>query len=135
MLSTAYSFYVVIMKLICSQLVLDSHRWVPLPGVGFSAHTVGDENHEDVTPPSNLMEHPPLAVFINGESSKCFPLDIMRKCLPIIILFLFSHMLTHVHTLTSHIQHLHIWTNYKMETFLVDWSCFKNLILNFNRLC
>lgn len=69
------------MKLICSQLVLDSHRWVPLPGVGFSAHTVGDENHEDVTPPSNLMEHPPLAVFINGESNKCFPLDIMRKLL------------------------------------------------------
>ncbi|RZC23379.1 Conserved oligomeric Golgi complex subunit 8 isoform B [Glycine soja] len=62
------------------QLVLDSHRWVPLPGVGFSAHTVGDENHEDVTPPSNLMEHPPLAVFINGVSAA---MNELRPCAPI----------------------------------------------------
>ncbi|XP_016182072.1 uncharacterized protein LOC107624124 isoform X2 [Arachis ipaensis] len=48
------------------QLVLDSHRWVPLPAVGFPANTVGEESQEDVTPPSYLMEHPPLAVFING---------------------------------------------------------------------
>ncbi|KAG5050804.1 hypothetical protein JHK87_003002 [Glycine soja] len=61
-------------------LVLDSHRWVPLPGVGFSAHTVGDENHEDVTPPSNLMEHPPLAVFINGVSAA---MNELRPCAPI----------------------------------------------------
>ncbi|XLU33928.1 hypothetical protein S245_069994, partial [Arachis hypogaea] len=47
------------------QLVLDSHRWVPLPAVGFPANTVGEESQEDVTPPSYLMEHPPLAVFIN----------------------------------------------------------------------
>lgn len=53
--------------LLLFQLVLDSHRWVPLPGVGFSANSFGDENHEDVTPPSNLMEHPPLAVFVNGK--------------------------------------------------------------------
>jgi len=59
---------------------LDSHRWVPLPAVGFSGSSVGDENHEDVTPPSNLMEHPPLAVFINGESSKCFVLNIFITC-------------------------------------------------------
>ncbi|KAK6273839.1 hypothetical protein POUND7_010922 [Theobroma cacao] len=47
------------------QLVLDSHRWVPLPAVGFSATSIGEESQEDVTPPSYLMEHPPLAVFIN----------------------------------------------------------------------
>ncbi|XWS70227.1 hypothetical protein CRYUN_Cryun03dG0030400 [Craigia yunnanensis] len=48
------------------QLVLDSHRWVPLPAVGLSATSIGEESQEDVTPPSYLMEHPPLAVFING---------------------------------------------------------------------
>ena len=51
------------------QLVLDSHRWVPLPAVGFSANSFGDENQEDVTPPPNLMDHPPLAVFVNGKFS------------------------------------------------------------------
>lgn len=49
------------------QLVLDSHRWVPLPVVGFPTNSIGEENQEDVTPPSYLMEHPPLAVFVNGE--------------------------------------------------------------------
>lgn len=49
------------------QLVLDSHRWVPLPAVGFSANSFGDENQEDVTPPPDLMDHPPLAVFVNGK--------------------------------------------------------------------
>lgn len=48
------------------QLVLESHRWVPLPAVGFPTNTVNEESREDVTPPSYLMEHPPLAVFING---------------------------------------------------------------------
>nr|XP_009598491.1 conserved oligomeric Golgi complex subunit 8-like [Nicotiana tomentosiformis] len=48
------------------QLVLDSHRWVPLPAVGFPASSFGEESQEDVTPPSSLMEHPPLAVFVNG---------------------------------------------------------------------
>ncbi|TKY58334.1 Conserved oligomeric Golgi complex subunit 8 [Spatholobus suberectus] len=62
------------------QLVLDSHRWVPLPAVGFSASTVGDESQEDVTPPSNLMEHPPLAVFINGVSAA---MNELRPCAPI----------------------------------------------------
>lgn len=52
------------------QLVLDSHRWVPLPAVGFSANSFGDENQEDVTPPPNLMDHPPLAVFVNGKFLK-----------------------------------------------------------------
>ncbi|KAK7376177.1 hypothetical protein VNO78_35031 [Psophocarpus tetragonolobus] len=62
------------------QLVLDSHRWVPLPTVGFSPRTIGDENQEDVTPPSNLMEHPPLAVFINGVSAA---MNELRPCAPI----------------------------------------------------
>ena len=57
------------------QLVLDSHRWVPLPAVGFTASNIGEESQEDVTPPSYLMEHPPLAVFVNGMrmSDICFP--------------------------------------------------------------
>ena len=52
---------------VLGQLVLDSHRWVPLPAVGFSGVTAGEDSLEDVTPPSYLMEHPPLAVFINGK--------------------------------------------------------------------
>ncbi|XP_029126243.1 conserved oligomeric Golgi complex subunit 8 isoform X2 [Cajanus cajan] len=62
------------------QLVLDSHRWVPLPAVGFSSNTIGDESLEDITPPSNLMEHPPLAVFINGVSAA---MNELRPCAPI----------------------------------------------------
>lgn len=49
------------------QLVLDSHRWVPLPSVGFPSSGINEDSKDDVTPPSYLMEHPPLAVFINGE--------------------------------------------------------------------
>ncbi|KMS95804.1 hypothetical protein BVRB_004620 [Beta vulgaris subsp. vulgaris] len=62
------------------QLVLDSHRWVPLPAVGFSGSTAGEESQEDVTPPSYLMEHPPLAVFINGVSAA---MNELRPCAPI----------------------------------------------------
>ncbi|KAI4316504.1 hypothetical protein L6164_024484 [Bauhinia variegata] len=61
------------------QLVLDSHRWVPLPAVGFPTNMVGDETQEDVTPPSYLMEHPPLAVFINGVSAA---MNELRPCAP-----------------------------------------------------
>ncbi|KAG6389378.1 hypothetical protein SASPL_150846 [Salvia splendens] len=68
------------------QLVLDSHRWVPLPAVGFPANSFGDENHDDVTPPSSLMEHPPLAVFINGVSAA---MNELRPCAPISL----KHML------------------------------------------
>ncbi|KAI3820570.1 hypothetical protein L1987_08118 [Smallanthus sonchifolius] len=50
------------------QLVLDSHRWVPQLAVGFSSNSFGEESQEDVTPPPNLMEYPPLVVFINGVS-------------------------------------------------------------------
>ncbi|KAF5467960.1 hypothetical protein F2P56_012161 [Juglans regia] len=62
------------------QLVLDSHRWVPLPVVGFPAYTVGDDSQEDVTPPAHLMEHPPLAVFINGVSAA---MNDLRPCAPL----------------------------------------------------
>ncbi|KAH9653273.1 Conserved oligomeric Golgi complex subunit 8 [Citrus sinensis] len=61
-------------------LVLDSHRWVPLPAVGYPAHSVGEESQEDVTPPSYLMEHPPLAVFINGVSAA---MNELRPCAPL----------------------------------------------------
>ncbi|KAF5748335.1 hypothetical protein HS088_TW04G00287 [Tripterygium wilfordii] len=62
------------------QLVLDSHRWVPLPVVGFPANNIGEESQEDVTPPSYLMEHPPLAVFVNGVSTA---MNELRPCAPI----------------------------------------------------
>ncbi|KAA8546213.1 hypothetical protein F0562_003048 [Nyssa sinensis] len=62
------------------QLVLDSHRWVPLPAVGFPANSVGEEIQEDVTPPSTLMEHPPLAVFVNGVSAA---MNELRPCAPL----------------------------------------------------
>jgi hypothetical protein len=38
-----------------------------MPSVGFVANGVVDETSDDVTPPSVLMEHPPLAVFVNGN--------------------------------------------------------------------
>lgn len=62
------------------QLVLNSHRWVPLPSVGFSANSVTEDGQEDVTPPSHLMEHPPLAVFVNGVSAA---MNELRPCAPI----------------------------------------------------
>ncbi|KAL7606281.1 conserved oligomeric Golgi complex subunit 8 [Lactuca sativa] len=62
------------------QLVLDSHRWVPLPAVGFSSNSVGDESQEDITPPPSLMEHSPLAVFVNGVSAA---MNELRPCAPI----------------------------------------------------
>ncbi|CAI9775532.1 unnamed protein product [Fraxinus pennsylvanica] len=62
------------------QVVLDSHRWVPLPAVGFPANSFGEENQDDVTPPPNLMEHPPLAVFINGVSAA---MNELRPCAPL----------------------------------------------------
>ncbi|GLT75947.1 hypothetical protein SLA2020_476360 [Shorea laevis] len=60
-------------------LVLDSHRWVPLPLVGFPTNSVGEESQEDVTPPSHLMEHPPLGVFVNGVSAA---MNKLRPCAP-----------------------------------------------------
>ncbi|XP_071715149.1 conserved oligomeric Golgi complex subunit 8-like [Rutidosis leptorrhynchoides] len=62
------------------QLVLDSHRWVPLPAVGFSSNSYGQESQDDVTPPSNLLEHPPLSVFVNGVSAA---MNELRPCAPI----------------------------------------------------
>ncbi|KAK6118320.1 hypothetical protein DH2020_047891 [Rehmannia glutinosa] len=63
------------------QLVLDSHRWVPLPAVGFPASSLGEVTLDDVTPPSNLMEHPPLAVFINAGVSAA--MNELRPCAPL----------------------------------------------------
>ncbi|KAG5627525.1 hypothetical protein H5410_012743 [Solanum commersonii] len=62
------------------QLVLDSHRWVPLPAVSFPTSSLSEESHEDVTPPSSLMEHPPLAVFVNGVSAA---MNELRPCAPL----------------------------------------------------
>jgi len=59
---------------------LDSHRWVPLPAIGFPSNSVGEDSLEDVTPPSSLMEHPPLAVFVNGVSAS---MNELRPCAPI----------------------------------------------------
>ncbi|KAK4757865.1 hypothetical protein SAY87_019166 [Trapa incisa] len=62
------------------QLVLDSHRWVHLPAVGFPTSHMNEKSQEDVTPPSYLMEHPPLAVFINGVSAA---MNELRPCAPV----------------------------------------------------
>lgn len=62
------------------QVVLDSHRWVPLPSVGFSTSVAIEESLDDVTPPSFLMEHPPIAVFINGVSAA---MNDLRPCAPV----------------------------------------------------
>ncbi|GJR93792.1 hypothetical protein Tco_0265966 [Tanacetum coccineum] len=48
-------------------VIIESHRWVPLPVVGLSTSSFGEKEQEDVTLPPNLMEHPPLAVFVNGK--------------------------------------------------------------------
>ncbi|MQL94435.1 hypothetical protein Taro_027090 [Colocasia esculenta] len=62
------------------QEALSSHHWVPLPAVGFTTHTANDESQDDVTPPSVLMEHLPLAVFINGVS---LAMNELRPCAPL----------------------------------------------------
>lgn len=72
------------------QLVLDSHRWVPLPAVGFPTSSVSEENQEDVTPPSYLMEHPPLAVFVNGVSAA---MNELRPCAPLSLKFVLAQEL------------------------------------------
>ncbi|KAI7992697.1 Conserved oligomeric Golgi complex subunit 8 [Camellia lanceoleosa] len=72
------------------QLVLDSHRWVPLPAVGFPANSIGENSREDVTPPSSLMEHPPLAVFVNGVSAA---MNELRPCAPISLKYVLAQEL------------------------------------------
>ncbi|KAJ0030032.1 hypothetical protein Pint_13755 [Pistacia integerrima] len=62
------------------QLVLDSHQWVPLPAVGFPANSTGDESQDNVTTPSHLLEHPPLAVFVNAVSAA---MNELRSCAPL----------------------------------------------------
>ncbi|XP_068658449.1 conserved oligomeric Golgi complex subunit 8 [Aristolochia californica] len=64
------------------QLVLDSHRWVPLPAVGFSSNGASEDSQDDVTPPSYLMEHPPIAVFVNGVSAA---MNELRPCAPVVL--------------------------------------------------
>ncbi|KAG9442720.1 hypothetical protein H6P81_018574 [Aristolochia fimbriata] len=64
------------------QLVLDSHRWVPLPAVGFTSNGASEDNQDDLTPPPYLMEHPPIAVFINGVSSA---MNELRPCAPVVL--------------------------------------------------
>ncbi|KAL9678882.1 hypothetical protein QQ045_016733 [Rhodiola kirilowii] len=63
------------------QVVLDSHRWVPLPSVGFPSSRISEDYMDDVAPPPSLMEHPPLAVFINGRVSAA--MNELRPCAPL----------------------------------------------------
>ncbi|GER32562.1 eukaryotic initiation factor 4A [Striga asiatica] len=53
---------------------------VPLPAVGFPTSSLNEQSHDDITPPLNLMEHPPLAVFINGVSAA---MNELRPCAPL----------------------------------------------------
>lgn len=59
------------------QLVLDSHRWVPLPSVG--ARLGSDARPDDMSPPYSLMDHQPLAVFVNGLLAA---FNELRHCAP-----------------------------------------------------
>ncbi|KAG2238351.1 hypothetical protein Bca52824_092382 [Brassica carinata] len=66
------------------QLVLDSHRWVPLPSVGFPSSGINDDSKDDVTPPSYLMEHPPLAVLVRQyQFCVSAALNELRPCAPL----------------------------------------------------
>lgn len=40
---------------------------MPIPPLGVTTGKGTDDSQDDVTPPSSLMEHPPLAVFVNGK--------------------------------------------------------------------
>ncbi|XP_004298490.1 PREDICTED: conserved oligomeric Golgi complex subunit 8-like [Fragaria vesca subsp. vesca] len=64
------------------QLVLDSHRWVPAPAIANSSvHGGGGDDDDDVIePPYCLMEHPPLAVFVNGVAAA---MNELRPCAPL----------------------------------------------------
>eukprot|EP00850_Spirogloea_muscicola_P019449 SM000190S04885 [mRNA] locus=s190:168772:176683:- [translate_table: standard] len=63
-----------------SQQVLDSHRWVPLPAMGSGLRSsAGNDSSDDVAPPYSLMEHPPLAAFVNGVLAA---LNELRHCAP-----------------------------------------------------
>ncbi|KAI3906456.1 hypothetical protein MKX01_029071 [Papaver californicum] len=62
------------------QVVLDSHRWVAALPTGFSSNGPSVESQVDVTPPSYLMEHPPLAIFVNGVSAA---MNELRPCAPV----------------------------------------------------
>lgn len=70
-------------KNVCSavenfQLVLDTYHWIRQPT--YSNPSGDRDNHDDVKPPDSLMDHPPLAVFINGVSAA---LNELRPCAPI----------------------------------------------------
>lgn len=62
------------------QLVLDSHRWVPLPSVGLASKGNNEDSQDDMAPPYSLMEHPPLAILVNGVLAA---LNELRHCAPI----------------------------------------------------
>ncbi|XP_078432120.1 conserved oligomeric Golgi complex component-related / COG complex component-like protein [Wolffia australiana] len=72
------------------QETLYSHHWVPLPAVGFTTSSTNEENQDDVTPPSILMEHIPLAVFINGVS---LAMNELRPCAPLRLKHLLAQQL------------------------------------------
>lgn len=63
------------------QLVLDSHCWVPLPALTNTSGVGGNDDDDDVIdPPYCLMEHPPLAIFVNGVAAA---MNELRPCAPL----------------------------------------------------
>ena len=58
------------------QHMMDVHRWVAMPTIPSSAtpRSMGANAAEDVSPPYSLMEHHPLAAFVNGrDPASCQP--------------------------------------------------------------
>lgn len=98
------------------QHVLDSHRWIPLPPVTLGRGTSSlDHAPDDVAPPYSIMEHPPLAAFVNGAFWPYFlstmHVNLLSDSLYPFILHFFSST---------------VWgftVGHSGNSYLLDWNC------------